>query len=43
MEEEVEKKPREKLLEKVEEAGEIIERAGAESWIKAIRESREER
>lgn len=43
LEKEVEEKMKELLRKKVEEASQIISRVGKEEWIKAIRESREER
>jgi len=40
---EVEKRLRQQLYKKVEEASNIIKKVNKEMWIKAIRESREER
>ena len=43
LEEEVEKRMRELLYKKIEKASRIITRVGKDAWIKAIRESRDER
>ena len=43
LEREVEERLRLQLYGKVERASEIIRRVGREAWIKAIRESREQR
>ncbi len=43
LEEEVERRTREELYKKVEAASQIVSRAGIGEWVKAIRESREER
>jgi len=43
LEREVEERLKLQLYEKVEKASEIIMRVGKEAWVKAIRESREER
>jgi len=41
--EEVERRTREELYRKVEAASRIISRVGMEGWVRAIRESRDER
>ncbi len=41
--EEAERRTREELYKKVEAASQIVSRAGIGEWVKAIRESREER
>jgi len=41
--EEVEKKMRERLRERLEKAGAILSKVGREEWVKAVRESRDER
>jgi len=43
LEREVEERLKMQLYRKVKKASEIIKKVGRESWIKAIRESREER
>lgn len=43
LEREVEERLKLQLYEKVERASQIITRVGRDAWIKAIRESREER
>jgi len=43
LEREVEERLKLQLYEKVERASEIIRRVGRDAWIKAVRESREER
>ncbi len=43
LEREVEERLRLQLYKKVERAGEIIRRVGREEWVRAVRESREER
>ncbi len=43
LEEEAERRTREELYKKVEAASQIVSRAGIGEWVKAIRESREER
>ena len=43
LEREVEEKMKKILYEKVERASQIISKVGKESWVKALRESREER
>ena len=43
LEREVEEKTREKLLKDVDEASNILSKISGEDWVKAIRESRDER
>ena len=43
LEREVEEKTREKLLKDVDEASSILSKISGEDWVKAIRESRDER
>jgi len=43
LEREVEERLRLQLYKKVERAGEIIRRVGREEWVRAVRESRDER
>jgi len=43
LEREVEERLKLQLYEKVERASEIIRRVGRDAWIKAVRESREEK
>lgn len=43
LEKEVEERMRQQLYKKAEEASEIILKVGKDAWIKAIRESREQR
>ncbi|MEM2122992.1 MAG: hypothetical protein QXE79_05085 [Candidatus Bathyarchaeia archaeon] len=43
LEKEVEERMRQRLYKKVEEASKIIRKVNREAWIKALRESREER
>ena len=43
LEREVEERLRLQLYRKVERAGEIIRRVGREEWVRAVRESRDER
>jgi antitoxin CcdA len=43
LEEEVERRMLEELYRKVEAASQIVSRVGIGEWVKAIRESREER
>ncbi|MGQ9469723.1 MAG: CopG family transcriptional regulator [Nitrososphaerales archaeon] len=43
LEKEVEERMKHQLYEKVEEASKIILKVGKDSWVKAIRESREQR
>ena len=43
LEREVEEKMREKLRKDVEEASSIISKVSREDWVKAVRESRDER
>lgn len=43
LEKEVEERMRQRLKEKVENASEIIRKVGREGWVKAVRESRDER
>jgi antitoxin CcdA len=41
--EEVERRTREELYRKVEAASQVISKVGMEGWVRAIRESRDER
>lgn len=43
LEEEVEKKMRERLYEMMEKASTILSKVSKEDWVKAVRESRDER
>ncbi|MCP8313134.1 MAG: hypothetical protein H3Z53_02015 [archaeon] len=43
LEKEVEERMKQNLYEKTEEASKIILKVGKDSWVKAIRESREQR
>jgi len=43
LEKEVEERMKQQLYEKVEKASKIITKVGKDAWIKAIRESREQR
>ena len=43
LEKEVEEKTKELLCKKADEASKIISKVGKDEWVKAIRESREER
>jgi len=43
LEKEVEEKTQEKLQEMVENASAILSKVGREDWVKAVRESRDER
>lgn len=43
LEREVEERLRLQLYKKLERAGEIIRRVGREEWVRAVRESRDER
>jgi len=43
LEREVEEKMREKLRKEVEEAGIILSKVSREEWVRAVRESRDER
>ena len=43
LQEEVEEKMREKLQKMIEKAGAILSKVSKEDWVKAVRESRDER
>lgn len=43
LEKEVEQRMKQRLYEKVEKASKIITKVGKEAWVKAVRESREDR
>ena len=43
LEEEVERRTRQELYKKVEAASQIVSKVGVADWVRAIRESREER
>jgi len=43
LEKEVEEKMRERLYEMIENASPILSKVGKEAWVKAVRESRDER
>jgi antitoxin component of RelBE/YafQ-DinJ toxin-antitoxin module len=43
LEREIEEKMRERLRQKIEDASAILSKVGKEAWVKAIRESRDER
>ena len=43
LEKEVEEKMRERLYETIEKASTILSKVGREDWVKAVRESRDER